>query len=602
MTRHLTCAPACAPACASAPTGRVPQPRPTRRRAPGRAGAPGVDSSHDISRTDGCALRILRLTGSSTSSRGSACAPPPARRSRRRPDRRRSRTRTCTPGAHGRRRRRHRRHPRQRARPSRATSSSPCGASACTARPTPAPPSTPGRSPSSPTRRAPSSRPRPACRCCSRTTPGALLGDVAAWMYGHPARELVARRRHRHQRQDHHHLLRRRRAAHGARQPPPCSGRSSCASASAPSRARARRSRRPRCTRCCGSPARRAPARSPWRCPATPWPWAGSHGTDVRRRRVHQPPARPPRLPRRHGRVLRRQGAAVRARPGRARRRRGRRRLGSPARRPRPRSRWRPSRRTSASPEGETADWAVVEATIGLDGVGSTFTLRGPDGARHAAASPLPGLVNVSNAALAIVLAHRAGVPLPDAVAAVGAAHAIPGRMERVIERGDGRPLALVDYAHTPDALVLALEAVRPITPGRLVLVLGSDGDRDQGKRPIMGEIGARLADVLVVTDENPRSEDPAAIRAQILAGALGGASGRHRHPRGDLARRGHPGGPRPRRRQGHDHHHRQGARAHPGDRRGVPPVQRPRRAARGRVAAPPAAAAGRPTTSLAAE
>ncbi len=174
------------------------------------------------------------------------------------------------------------------------------------------------------------------------------------------------------------------------------------------------------------------------------------------------------------------------------------------------------------TPESETADWAVTEATIGLDGVGSTFTLRGPDGARHAAASPLPGLVNVSNAALAIVLAHRAGVPIDTAIAAVGAAHAIPGRMERVVERAPGRPLALVDYAHTPDALVLALEAVRPITPGRLILVFGSDGDRDQGKRPIMGAIAARLADVLVVTDENPRSEDPAAIRSQILAGARG--------------------------------------------------------------------------------
>ena len=133
--------------------------------------------------------------------------------------------------------------------------------------------------------------------------------------------------------------------------------------------------------------------------------------------------------------------------------------------------------------------------------------------------SPLPGLVNVSNAALAVVLAHRAGIDLQVAIDAVGTAHAIPGRMERVVERGDGRPLGIVDYAHTPDALVLALEAVRPITPGRLILVFGSDGDRDTGKRPIMGQIAARLADVLVVTDENPRSEEPAAIRAEILAG-----------------------------------------------------------------------------------
>jgi len=164
-------------------------------------------------------------------------------------------------------------------------------------------------------------------------------------------------------------------------------------------------------------------------------------------------------------------------------------------------------------------DWTVVSADIGLDGVGSTFVLRGPDGTEHAATSPLPGLVNVSNAALAIVVAHAAGVELATAIAAVGAAHAVPGRMERVVERAPGRPLGIVDYAHTPDALVLALEAVRPITPGRLVLVFGSDGDRDRGKRPIMGAIAARLADVLVVTDENPRSEDPATIRAAILDG-----------------------------------------------------------------------------------
>lgn len=165
------------------------------------------------------------------------------------------------------------------------------------------------------------------------------------------------------------------------------------------------------------------------------------------------------------------------------------------------------------------ADWAVVEADIGLDGVGSRFVLRGPDGVRHEAHSPLPGLVNVSNAALAVVIAHAAGVPLADAVRGVAGAQGIPGRMERVVERGDGWPLCLVDYAHTPEALTLALEAVRPITPGRLLLVLGSDGDRDRGKRPLLGEVAGRLADVVVVTDENPRSEDPASIRAAVLDG-----------------------------------------------------------------------------------
>ncbi|WP_235866097.1 Mur ligase family protein [Serinibacter arcticus] len=172
------------------------------------------------------------------------------------------------------------------------------------------------------------------------------------------------------------------------------------------------------------------------------------------------------------------------------------------------------------APGAEDADWQVVGADIGLDGVGSTFQLRGPDGTVHTAHSPLPGLVNVSNATTAIVVAVAAGVPIDVAIEAVGAARAIPGRMERVVERGEGLPLCIVDYAHTPDALVYALEAVRPITPGRLAIVLGSDGDRDQGKRPMLGAIAARLADLVVVTDENPRSEVPGDIRAAILAGA----------------------------------------------------------------------------------
>ena len=124
-----------------------------------------------------------------------------------------------------------------------------------------------------------------------------------------------------------------------------------------------------------------------------------------------------------------------------------------------------------------------------------------------------------SNAAVAVVTAHAAGVPLDAAIRGVATAHDVPGRMERVIERSQLDPLAIVDYAHTPDALKLALEGVRPITPGKLILIFGSDGDRDQGKRPVMGEIAATLADVIVLTDENPRSEDPAAVRAAIREG-----------------------------------------------------------------------------------
>ena len=95
-----------------------------------------------------------------------------------------------------------------------------------------------------------------------------------------------------------------------------------------------------------------------------------------------------------------------------------------------------------------------------------------------------------------------------------------PGRLERVGER-HGAPV-FVDYAHKPDALEKALATLRPFVRGRLIVVFGCGGDRDAGKRPIMGEIAARGADVVIVTDDNPRSENPAAIRAAILAAAPG--------------------------------------------------------------------------------
>ena len=113
----------------------------------------------------------------------------------------------------------------------------------------------------------------------------------------------------------------------------------------------------------------------------------------------------------------------------------------------------------------------------------------------------------------------RAGAPAATATAALAGAHNIPGRMQRISRRDGVRGTCIVDFAHTPDAMELALKAVRQITPGRLIVVFGSDGDRDRGKRPMLGAIAARLADVLVVTDENPRSEDPQTIRDAVLAG-----------------------------------------------------------------------------------
>jgi len=172
-----------------------------------------------------------------------------------------------------------------------------------------------------------------------------------------------------------------------------------------------------------------------------------------------------------------------------------------------------PMRTFSAS--GAEADWRAEDVELRPDG--SSFTVVSPTGDRIPAGVPLTGAFNVANALCAVALAAEAGLDPVPVAAAMAATPGVPGRLER-IDRGQGF-LAVVDYAHKPDALVAALEALRPLTRGRLVLVVGAGGDRDTGKRPVMGAVGARLADVMVVTDDNPRSEDPASIRAALLAG-----------------------------------------------------------------------------------
>jgi UDP-N-acetylmuramoyl-L-alanyl-D-glutamate--2,6-diaminopimelate ligase len=132
--------------------------------------------------------------------------------------------------------------------------------------------------------------------------------------------------------------------------------------------------------------------------------------------------------------------------------------------------------------------------------------------------SPLPGRFNVSNVLCATAAARAVGVELGDITTAVAAAGRVPGRFEPVDE---GQEFAvLVDYAHTPDSLENVLRAARELAHGRVIVVFGAGGDRDRGKRPLMGEIARRLADWVIVTSDNPRSEDPEAIIREILAGS----------------------------------------------------------------------------------
>jgi UDP-N-acetylmuramoyl-L-alanyl-D-glutamate--2,6-diaminopimelate ligase len=134
---------------------------------------------------------------------------------------------------------------------------------------------------------------------------------------------------------------------------------------------------------------------------------------------------------------------------------------------------------------------------------------------------PLAGAFQVSNALVAAGLCIAAGEAPESALAALETLEGAPGRLQHVGARPRGGE-AYVDYAHTPDGLATVLTALRPHARGRLILVFGAGGDRDRGKRPLMGVIAHDLADVAFVTDDNPRSEDPAAIRAEVLAGASG--------------------------------------------------------------------------------
>ena len=163
------------------------------------------------------------------------------------------------------------------------------------------------------------------------------------------------------------------------------------------------------------------------------------------------------------------------------------------------------------------ADWRATDVRCGADG--SSFRVIGPGGVEADASVTLPGPFNVANALGAIVGLVEAGVDLADAVDGVAGCPGVPGRLQRV---SGGEPDAFVDYSHKPGAVEAVLTALRPVTSGELIVVLGCGGDRDSGKRPLMGAAAARLADVAIFTSDNPRSEDPLAILGEMLQGVLG--------------------------------------------------------------------------------
>ncbi|WUH96364.1 UDP-N-acetylmuramoyl-L-alanyl-D-glutamate--2,6-diaminopimelate ligase [Spirillospora sp. NBC_00431] len=173
---------------------------------------------------------------------------------------------------------------------------------------------------------------------------------------------------------------------------------------------------------------------------------------------------------------------------------------------------------TTFSASGDpAADWWAEDVRVGADG--SVFRVVGPGGIEADGEVRLAGPFNVANALAAIVALVEAGIPLQAAVRGVASLPGVPGRLERVDEGQDF--VTLVDYSHKPGAVEAVLTALRPVTEGDLTVVIGCGGDRDRGKRPLMGEAAARLADTAYFTDDNPRSEDPLVILAAMVEGGL---------------------------------------------------------------------------------
>ncbi len=170
---------------------------------------------------------------------------------------------------------------------------------------------------------------------------------------------------------------------------------------------------------------------------------------------------------------------------------------------------------TTVGAKGETLRLTRVER----DGFKQRLSIV-HDGRAHEVGLPLIGAYQVENALVAAGLVMATGEPSERVLPALETLSGVPGRLDVVGECRGG--LVVVDYAHKPEALEAVLDALRPFATGKLICVFGCGGDRDKGKRPIMGRIAVEKADVVIVTDDNPRSENPATIRAEVMAGARG--------------------------------------------------------------------------------
>lgn len=172
--------------------------------------------------------------------------------------------------------------------------------------------------------------------------------------------------------------------------------------------------------------------------------------------------------------------------------------------------------------------YSIADNTARLYTTDLTYEADGVSGMMHtphgstAFKSPLVGQFNLANLLAAVGAGLALGLDLTDMIAALPQFSGVPGRMERVITGPDQDISVIVDYAHTPDSLENLLRAARPFIPGRMICVFGCGGDRDRTKRPQMGSIAANLADLVVVTSDNPRTEDPEKILADILEGIPG--------------------------------------------------------------------------------